>query len=118
MSLCFLEDEAKSIDQQHVSQYLADGDAEDGDGYVGSSQAQHNGDGTAQEGEEGEESHPGSSACHESLCLVQTLLLDVQVFLYPFHFSQSAHAIIEHGTEHIAYAAIDDKGEGLKSGSL
>ena len=113
LSLCFLEDEAKSIDQQHVSQYLADGDAEDGDGHVGSSQAQHNGDGTAQEGEKGEESHPGASACHETFSLIQTFFLHMQVFLYPFHLTHSAHTVVEHGTKHIADATVDNEGERL-----
>ena len=61
-----LEDETQSVNQQYISQHLSDGDADDRNHDVGSGQSQYDGDGTSQQGQEGEESHPGTSVSHES----------------------------------------------------
>lgn len=41
------------------------------------------------------------------------LFLHMQVFLYPFHLTHSAHTVVEHGTKHIADATVDNEGERL-----
>ena len=113
-----LKDETESVNQQYISQHLSDGDADDRNHDVGSRQSQNDGDGTSQQGQEGEEPHPGSSVGHEMLSLVKTLFLYMQIFLYPFQLAHPSYAIVEHRTEHIADASIQYELDRFQSGSL
>lgn len=95
--------------EDDVSQELADGDADDGNDYVGTHEAEHYRYGTAEKGQKGEEAHPCSMTRHETLRLVETLLLDVQIFLYPVKTPHASYAVVEHRTENVADGGIDDE---------
>ena len=101
-------------DEDEVAEEFADGDAEKGNEHVGAGQAENDGDGTAEQREEGEESHPGTAARHEAFSLLHVLLLDFQVFLYPIQFAHAAHKVVEHRAQHVADGAIDDEEPGIE----
>lgn len=99
--------------EDDVSQELADGDTDDGDDDVGTHETEHYRDGAAKQGEKGEETHPCTVTRHEAFCLVETLLLDVKVFLYPVKTPHASYAVVEHRTENVADGSVDDEFGGF-----
>ena len=111
------EEKPCTIDEHQIAEQLAQRDADESNENVGPHEAQKDGDGTAQHGQKGKEAHPGTSACHEALGLVQVLLLHVQVFLYPLQLAHAPHAVVEHRAQDVAYAAIHHQLPGVQARS-
>jgi len=111
------DNQVGTIYEQQVAQELACGDADKTDDRIGSHQTQHDGDGRAEYGQEGKESHPCTVAGHESLCLVKVFLFHILVFLNPVEPSHPTYGIVEYRTEHIAYGAIYNEGTVVQSRS-
>ena len=110
-----LHEQSGTVDEDDVTENLAQRDGDKGDDNVGAHQAEGDGDGTAENGEKGKESHPGTTASQETMSLVEVFFLDVQVFLYPLHLTHAAYTVVDDAAKYVADGAVDHQDPGVET---
>ena len=101
------------VDYDDVAEELADKRPEDDSPDVSSQDAEGDGDGCAENGEERECGYPRTSLLDVVAGLAQTTFLDVHPMGNLLYAADAPDEVVKHGTKHVADGACDNGKEGV-----
>ena len=94
--------------EDDVTEEFSDGRPENNTPNIGTQEAKGDGDGCAEDGEEGEGGNPGTFLLHVVTGFAQAAFLDMHPFGDLLDAPDATQEVIEHGTKHVSDGTTED----------
>ena len=93
-AIWWLHKQSCTINEDDVTEDFSQCDGNKGDDDIRSHQSEGDGDGAAEHGEKGKESHPRPMSGHKTMGFIKVFFLHMEVFLNPLHPAHPSHAVV------------------------